>query len=88
MRKTNPIAQQDTEIHITDWRKNGKEHFLCYLNEYEGTECFSVRVHVETDDGTLTPTKKGVTSSVKQLPKLIEALQRAEKVARETGRLT
>jgi hypothetical protein len=54
------------------------------LDRYNGQHTINARVWFHGDDG-LRPSKAGLTLSLKHLPKLADALAKAERHARELG---
>ena len=68
-------------------RKNALEDVRVNLTEYRGYDLVDVRVFAEPRSGTgpRIPTKAGISLKIEHLPELIEALQRAERKARDAG---
>lgn len=64
--------------------KNKNEQIHVELCEYKDHQLLGMRVWAKTDNGVV-PTKKGITVSVKLIPELIAALQKAEAVAIGAG---
>lgn len=64
--------------------KNAKEQVRIELTEFKGYDLVGVRVYAQTESG-YTPTKKGITVSVKILPELVEALKKAQAAAVKAG---
>lgn len=72
---------------IRDIPKNGRETIRVELVEFEGTQLVAARVwYVDGDE--LRPTRKGLSLAIKHLPALVQALQQAERNAREAGILS
>lgn len=69
--------------------KNRRESLRIALDQYQGSNLVDLRVVVELSEtsGLATPTRKGVALRVEMLPDLIEALGKAEAMARELGLL-
>ena len=76
------------EQHIATIRKNAAEEVRVSLDEFKGHNLISLRVWCDPYAGDeRVPTKRGLSVSVRLLPELIEALQRAEAEARAAGLL-
>lgn len=71
-------------------RKNALEDVRINLTEFKGYDLVDVRVFAEprTGNGSRVPTRAGISLKVEHLPTLIEALQRAERKARDAGLLS
>ena len=68
--------------------KNAREEIRVSLSEYQGHDLCDIRVYAESYAGDeWVATKKGISLSVKKLPGLIAALQRAEAEAKAAGLL-
>lgn len=66
--------------------KNKVEDLRIGIGKYKGHALVSLRVWVDQYQSTeKAPTKKGISVRVQLLPKLIAALQEAEKEARAAG---
>jgi len=74
-------------IVIATLEKNRRERVRVALDEFEGVKLIDLRVTVEmtTTSGLYSPTKKGLSLRVEQLPALVVALVAAEAKARELG---
>lgn len=72
-------------IIIAEWDRNGREVVRVALDSYQGRTTINARVWFHDGDGSLKPTKTGITLAVKHLPALAEALANAENRARELG---
>jgi hypothetical protein len=72
---------------IASLEKNSRERVRVALDEYQGVKLIDIRITTELSQGTgiQAPTKKGVALNVAKLPELIDALQQAERRARELG---
>jgi len=65
--------------------KNAQEEIIVQLTEFKGYDLVDLRVWVKSLVGeTGTPTKKGLTVKPDLLPELIEALQEAERMFKES----
>ena len=54
--------------------KNSRESFVVSETEYKGNKYVDVRVFYKDTDGTLKPTRKGVSIRRDQLDELVSAL--------------
>lgn len=72
---------------IVDIPKNERETLRVEFDEYNGHQLIAARVWYRDGDGELKPTKKGLSTAVKHLPALRQALEEAESVARAAGLL-
>jgi Transcriptional Coactivator p15 (PC4) len=71
-------------ITIAEWWKNRRgESIRLNLNQFQGRNVFDLRTWF-TQDGKLTP-GKGFAAEVRHLPRLAEAIGKAEAKARELG---
>ena len=78
------------DIRVGTIAKNKLEELRITLREFKGHELVDIRVFAEpyADDGNgKQATKRGVSLSVGKLPALIDALQAAERRARDEGLL-
>lgn len=75
--------------HISTVEKNAIEEIRVGLSEFQGHDLIGIRIWASYDsaDSEKRPTKKGVNLRVDRLPKLIAALQEAEREAIEAGLL-
>jgi hypothetical protein len=64
-----------------------REEVRVALSEFNGHDLVNIRVWAEPRDGgpDKIPTKAGLALRVEKLPELIEALEEAERQAREAG---
>jgi len=72
---------------IGQFHKNSTELVEVHLTEFRGQNYVDVRIWTlpnPAEPGTQQPTKKGVCINVDLLPKLIEALQKAETALSKT----
>lgn len=67
--------------------KNRREQLRVALDRYQGINLLDLRVTVDLTEasGVQTPTKKGISIQVRQLPALLDALHQAEARARQLG---
>ena len=73
------------EAAIATIQKNRDDELRVALKEYEGNSYLDIRIYVPYQDGSLGPSKKGVTLGVSKLCQLVDALQEAERQARAQG---
>jgi hypothetical protein len=57
------------------FEKNSRETIVASLTTFEGHPLAGIRIYVENGEGDETPTKKGISVKVEQLPQLLEAVQ-------------
>lgn len=68
------------------WKNRARNESLhVSLSEYEGHCLINVRLYATGTDGIDRPTQKGVAMSVRKLPDLAKALNKALDKARELG---
>lgn len=74
-------------IVIASLFKNAREQVRICLDSYQGVDLIDMRITVELGEtaGVRTPTKKGLSLRVEQLPDLIAALQKAQVAAQSEG---
>jgi hypothetical protein len=78
----------DKPVLIDRWWKNrAGEAITITIAPYEGLALVHIRNYFTAPDGTLAP-GKGFAARVKHLPRLVEALVKAEQKAVELGLLT
>jgi hypothetical protein len=65
--------------------KNSREIIRVERSNFKGHDLISIRVWAERRDGSVVPTRKGISCNVALLPKIIDALQRALEPAQQTG---
>jgi hypothetical protein len=70
-------------ISIAEWDRNEREVVRVALDQYRGCNTIDLRNWFRAADGELRPTKSGLTLSLKHLPALADALERALAKARE-----
>ena len=80
-----PIEHNEPDRLTGTLRKNAREEIAVALRTYKGHRFCDVRLMASKPDGGMTPTGKGVTLKPKDLPELIELLQRAHEAAVEAG---
>lgn len=69
------------------WASRRGEAVFVQLREFEGRALVDVRKHFTAKDGTMQPTKKGLSIVVARLPELAAALTKAAAKAVELGLL-
>jgi hypothetical protein len=69
------------------WANRRGEAIFVQLREFEGRALVDVRKHFTAKDGTMQPTKKGISIMVTRLPELAAALTKAAAKAVELGLL-
>jgi Transcriptional Coactivator p15 (PC4) len=69
-------------------RRNGREEIRVTLGEWNGAPVFGIRAWFKADDGTMRPSKDGLTLGAALLPDLARALADAERIARQAGLLS
>ncbi len=74
---------------IASWQRNSKgERVRVLLDRLGGRDVINIRIWFRDRDGTLIPTKKGITLVVGQLPKLAGAVIKACVEASKRGLIT
>jgi hypothetical protein len=66
-------------------QKNSREHVRIALDEYKGAVRVDARLYFDGGSGELRPTSKGITIRPEFLPRVIAALQEAERELRARG---
>jgi hypothetical protein len=66
-------------------RRNAREEVRVTLGEWNGAPVFGIRAWFKADDGTMRPSKDGLTLRAGLLPDLAQALAKAAGVARAAG---
>jgi hypothetical protein len=66
-------------------RRNMREEIRVTLGEWNGRPVFGIRAWFQASDGTMRPSKDGLTLRADLLPKLARALADAEREARNRG---
>jgi hypothetical protein len=69
---------------VRDIQKNGREVLRVSLHEYRGHQLISARIWFRNGE-VLKPAPKGLSVDVRHLPALREALDEAERLARQEG---
>jgi hypothetical protein len=72
---------------VAEIDKNQGEKFRVTLDRFKGTAVVDLRTFYVAAGGALKPTPKGLSTSVRHLPAIVEALQLALDRAREAGML-
>ena len=83
------MTQQDSNfpLVIAEWRKNSRETIRVFFDTFNGRSVINVRVFIETLDGSVKPSRKGITLDISQTPQIAEALALADETARKQGLL-
>ena len=83
LKSTKPDAsgQPASEIVLAEICKNSMETIRVILSNYRGQDIINVRIWNTDADENLHPTAKGIACSVRHIPALREALERAEALA-------
>ena len=76
---------QGIRVVVASWPRNGRETIQVALDHYQGCEVVDLRTWVTAEDGSLRPTRTGITLAVRHLPQLAAALAAALTAAREGG---
>ena len=74
-------AGEMTVVHT--FVKNSFDEVWTYLQPYQGKLRAHVRIFTTASDDEMRPTKKGITVSVKDVPKLAEAVNALLEAAKE-----
>jgi hypothetical protein len=78
---TAPVLDSTTKI----LKNRTGQAVIVQIREYKGRTIVDVRVHYTGRDGTLLPTRKGLSVAVLRLPELSAAVTKALATARELG---
>jgi hypothetical protein len=70
---------------VASWPRNGRETIQVALDRYQGRAVIDLRTWFAAEDGSLRPTRTGITLAVHHLPQLAVALRAALTAARERG---
>lgn len=73
-------------IVVAEFQKNERESFRITLDRFKGTAVIDVRVFYRAGDA-LRPSRSGLSTSVRHLPAIVDALQEALTRARDAGLL-
>lgn len=79
-----PPQPSGLPIVVASWPRNSRETVRVRLDHYQGNNTIDCRSWYPGNDGELKP-GKGLTLSVKHLPKLVAALTKALEAARSHG---
>jgi hypothetical protein len=82
---TAAIAAQGNRAVVASWPRNARETIQVALDRYQGREVIDLRTWVTAEDGSLRPTRTGITLAVRHLPQLAAALAAALTAAHERG---
>ena len=85
---TTASPAQGNRVVVASWRRNAREMIQVVLDRYQGHEVIDLRTWFADEDGSLRPTRTGITLAVRHLPQLAAALTAALTVANERGLLT
>jgi hypothetical protein len=66
-------------------RRNAREEIRVTLGEWNGAPVFGIRAWFRADDGTMRPSKDGLTLRAELLPELARAIADAARQARGDG---
>jgi hypothetical protein len=66
-------------------RRNAHEEIRVTLGQWNGAGVFGIRAWFKADDGSMRPSKDGLTPRAVLLPELASALADAERQARRDG---
>ena len=83
------MTQQESNfpLVIAEWRKNSRETVRVFFDMYNDRTVLHVRVFFENLDGSVKPTRKGITVDISQTSQIAEALALADETARKQGLL-
>jgi hypothetical protein len=70
---------------ISEILRNTRERVRVELDEYAGKQLISARIWFFDKDGELRPTSKGLSVDIRHLSALREAIDQAERIARDAG---
>ena len=68
--------------------RNGSEELRLALSEYQGHSFLNLRIWFNAGGGEMRPGKQGVTVPLWAIPRLRDALDRAEFIAHQEGFMT
>ena len=86
-RNSNPIFTASGPIVVGETALNSRDVLRATIDRYEGRVVVDVRKFYRRADGTLGPTKKGLTVEISRLPALAEMIAAALDRARADGTL-
>jgi hypothetical protein len=75
----------DGAILIAEWSLNLRTSERVRLEQYRGTWLVDIRRWFQGNDGSIRPTKSGISFGVKHLPKFADAIPAALAEARKRG---
>lgn len=81
--KKNKEMSQDREIAV--FAKSAVEEVRVKIVEWKCQSYIDLRVWFNSNGNEFFPTKKGITIDIELLPRLIDALEKADKALKETG---
>jgi hypothetical protein len=70
---------------VAEWQLNRHERMRVALAEFHQVSVIDIRKWFEAEDGSVRPSKRGITVATRHLPLLAEATTKALAVAREQG---
>jgi hypothetical protein len=82
-----PARPDPFPIIIAEWARNSREVVRVALDQYNGRHTVNARVWYRDADDDLRPGKSGLALSIKHLPALADALQKAMREASTKGLL-
>ncbi|MFC5068897.1 transcriptional coactivator p15/PC4 family protein [Flaviflagellibacter deserti] len=74
-----------SDIIVAEFQKNSREDFRVAVGEFKGHALAHVRAWARKDDGTVIPTKNGLSLRLHQIPDLIRALEKAAAAGEAAG---
>ena len=80
---TRESSRENGEILIASLDKNSTERIEIKLTTWKCQDYIDVRVYYTSNGKEYLPSKKGITLNVEFLPKLMQALEKADKVLKE-----
>jgi hypothetical protein len=86
-RNSNPSSTASGPIVVGELTLNSRDVLRATIDRYEGHVVIDVRKFYRREDGTLGPTKKGLTVEISRLPALAEMIAAALERARTSGLL-
>jgi len=81
-------AKNESKVDVIDeWPRGGSDVVRVSLTKYVGRDVIDVRTWWLDEDGERKPSTKGITLSVRYLPRLTQALKKARTRAATLGLL-
>ena len=81
--RTEKPPKEDREILLGTFDKNSTERVEIKLTTWKCQDYIDIRVFYTSNGKDYLPSKKGITLNVEVLPKLMQALEKADKVLKE-----